>query len=102
LTHLDLFGWVGGFSSAPTVERLDVQRLDKESQFASLKNKSTALRLLWIACGTEDHLITTNRQLVALLKSRDVPVTAVETPGMHDWQVWRDNLAHFSALIFQK
>ena len=102
LTHLDLFGWVGGFSSAPTVERLDVQRLDKESQFASLKNKSTALRLLWIACGTEDHLITTNRQLVALLKSRDVPVTAVETPGMHDWQVWRDDLAHFSALIFQK
>ncbi|MGB6385586.1 MAG: alpha/beta hydrolase-fold protein [Terriglobales bacterium] len=101
LTHPDLFGWVGGFSSAPTVERLDVEHLDKEEQFAPLKRKNTALRLLWIACGTEDHLITTNRQLVALLKSRDVPVTVIETPGMHTWQVWRDNLAHFVALIFQ-
>jgi enterochelin esterase-like enzyme len=100
LTHPDLFGWVGGFSSAPTVERLDVEHLDKEG-FASLKKKSTALRLLWIACGTEDHLITTNRQLVALLKSRDVPVTAIETPGMHTWQVWRDNLAQFTPLLFQ-
>lgn len=100
LTHPDLFGWVGGFSSAPTVERLDVERLDKE-EFAPLKNKKTALRLLWIACGTEDHLITTNRQLVAMLKSKDVPVTAIETPGMHTWQVWRDNLAHFAPLLFQ-
>jgi enterochelin esterase family protein len=100
LTHSDLFGWVGGFSSAPTVERLDVEHLDKE-EFAPLKKKSTALRLLWIACGTEDHLITTNRQLVALLKSRDVPVTAIETPGMHTWQVWRNNLAQFAPLLFQ-
>jgi enterochelin esterase family protein len=101
LTHSDRFAWVGGFSSAPTAERLDVQRIDKNEQFAQLKQKSTALRLLWIACGTEDHLITTNRQLVALLKSRDVPLTAVETSGMHTWQVWRDNLSHFAALIFQ-
>ena len=101
-THPDLFGWVGGFSSAPTVERLAVERLDKEDQFGELKKKNTSLRLLWIACGTEDHLITTNRQLVALLKSRDVPVTAVETPGMHSWQVWRDNLAHFAPLIFEE
>jgi enterochelin esterase-like enzyme len=102
LTHSDLFGWVGGFSSAPTVERLDVERLDKKDQFAPLKRKSTALHLLWIACGTEDHLITTNRQLVALLKGKDVPVTAIETPGMHTWQVWRDNLAHFAPLLFQE
>jgi enterochelin esterase family protein len=100
LTHPDLFGWVGGFSSAPTVERLEVEHLDKE-EFAPLKNKKTALRLLWIACGTEDHLITANRQLVAMLKSKDVPVTVVETPGMHTWQVWRDNLAHFTPLLFQ-
>jgi enterochelin esterase-like enzyme len=39
--------------------------------------------------------------LIAWLKSRGMPVTAIETPGMHDWMVWRDNLSHFVPLLFQ-
>ena len=66
-----------------------------------LNRKATDLHLLWIACGTEDHLITPNRKFVAWLKSKDAPVTAIETPGMHTWMVWSDNLAHFASLIFQ-
>ena len=31
-----------------------------------------------------------------------MPVTAIETPGMHTWMVWRDNLIHFTPLLFQK
>ena len=30
-----------------------------------------------------------------------MPVTAIETPGMHTWLVWRDNLIHFAPLLFQ-
>ena len=39
--------------------------------------------------------------LVAYLKSQDMPVTAIETPGLHTWPVWRDNLTHFAPLLFQ-
>jgi hypothetical protein len=30
------------------------------------------------------------------------PVTAIETPGHHQWPVWRDNLINFASLLFQK
>jgi enterochelin esterase-like enzyme len=76
--------------------------LDKDERLATLSGKSAALHLLWVACGTEDDLITPNRKLIAWLKTRDVPLTAIETPGMHTWMVWRDNLAHFAPLLFQK
>jgi enterochelin esterase-like enzyme len=93
LTHPEQFGWVGGFSSA-------VGHREKD-ELAALSGKSAGLHLLWIACGTADDLITPNRKFIAWLRSKDVPLTAVETPGMHTWMVWRDNLAHFAPLLFQ-
>jgi len=94
LTHLEQFGWVGGFSSA-------LGHREKDG-VATLSGNRIGLNLLWIACGTEDDLITPNRQFIAWLKAKDIPVTAIETPGMHNWMVWRDNLAHFAPLLFQK
>ena len=94
LTHPEQFGWVGGFSSALGHREQDA--------LAALSGKAAALHLLWIACGTDEELITPNRKFIAWLKTKDVPVTAVETPGMHTWMVWRDNLAHFAPLLFQK
>jgi enterochelin esterase-like enzyme len=92
LSHPELFAWVGGFSSA--MINHDEERL------AMLDGKRANLRLLWIACGTEEQLLAPNRKFVAWLKSKDVAVTAVETPGRHTWMVWRDDLARFAPLIF--
>ena len=39
---------------------------------------------------------------VDFLKTKDMPVTQIETPGLHTWMVWRDNLIHFTPLLFQK
>jgi enterochelin esterase-like enzyme len=94
LTHTDQFAWIGGFSSA-------IHNLDYSKQLASLDPKTANLRLLWIACGTEDSLIKPNRGFVAFLKTKDMPVTQIETPGFHTWMVWRDNLIHFTPLLFQ-
>jgi enterochelin esterase-like enzyme len=94
LTHTGQFAWVGGFSSA-------VQSLDYTKQLTSLDPKTANLRLLWIACGTEEGLIEPNRKFIAFLKSKDMPVTQIETPGLHTWMVWRDNLVHFAPLLFQ-
>jgi len=89
------FAWIGGFSSA-------VHNLDYEHQFATLDPKTAELKLLWIACGTEDGLIEPNRKMIAFLKAKGMPVTQIETPGLHDSLVWRDNLIHFAPLLFQK
>ncbi len=93
LTHPEIFGWVGGFSSAVGHH--------EERQLATLHGKIAGLHLLWIACGTDDDLITPNRDFIAWLKTKDVPVTPIETPGLHNWMVWRDNLVHFASLLFQ-
>jgi len=94
LTHPDQFAWIGGFSSA-------VHNLDYTKTLASLNPKAADLRLLWVACGTEDSLINPNRELIAFLKTKDMSVTSIETPGFHTWMVWRDNLVHFAPLLFQ-
>ncbi len=78
-----------------------MHNLDYEKQLAALDPKTAKLSLLWIACGTEDALIDPNRKFVTFLKSKEMPVTQIETPGRHTWQVWRDNLTHFAPLLFQ-
>jgi len=95
LTHTTEFAWIGGFSSA-------VHNLNYTDKLASLDPKTANLRLLWVACGTEDSLIEPNRKLVAFLKTKEMPVTSIETPGLHSWLVWRDNLIHFTPLLFQQ
>jgi len=95
LTHTGQFAWIGGFSSA-------VHNLNYAQVLASLDPKTANLRLLWIACGTEDHLIEPNRKFIAFLKTKEMPVTQIETPGLHSWLVWRDNLIHFVPLLFQE
>jgi enterochelin esterase-like enzyme len=94
LTHSDKFAWVGGFSSA-------VHNLDYHTQLAALNPKTADLRLLWIAVGTDEPLLNPNREFIAWLKSKDMPVTQFETPGMHTWMVWRNDLIHFAPLLFQ-
>ncbi len=95
LNNLDKFSWVGAFSSGGIPD-------DFEKDFPSLDARANQqLHLLWIACGTEDHLITVNRDLRVWLKTRGVKVTEIETPGMHTWMVWRRNLAEFAQLLFR-
>lgn len=100
LNHPETFDWVGAFSAAG-YGPFDAKFPDVNAKTAQHR------RLLWIACGVDDKyisetpLITVNRQFVSWLHSKSIPVTFVETPGMHQWQVWRDNLVHFAPLLFQ-
>lgn len=95
LNALDRFAWVGAFSAggggtdyAATYPALDAKANDK-------------LRLLWVACGTEDRLIEPNRKFLDWLSSKSIHFTRIETPGAHTWLVWRRNLAAFAPLLFQ-
>lgn len=95
LNNLDKFGWIGAFSSA-------LWGADYSGQFPALTDKSNSqLRLLWIACGKQDGLFGGNQQFCAWLQSRKVRYTWVETPGDHNFRVWRRNLSAFAPLLFQ-
>jgi enterochelin esterase-like enzyme len=95
LNNLDKFAWIGAFSAGGMPD-------DFDKDFPGLDAKANQqLRLLWIACGTEDHLITVNRNLREWLKTKGVAHIDIETPGMHTWMVWRRNLAEFAGLLFK-
>jgi enterochelin esterase-like enzyme len=95
LTAADHFGWIGAFSTGGLNENFD-------QQFTEMKPHDVArLNLLWIACGTDDHLIDVNRRLRQWLTTKGVKHTDIETPGAHTWMVWRRNLTAFAPLLFQ-
>ncbi|HEY3971350.1 MAG TPA: alpha/beta hydrolase-fold protein [Candidatus Sulfotelmatobacter sp.] len=95
LNNLDKFAWVGAFSSGGLPDEF-------EKDFPGVDIKANQqLKLLWIACGTEDRLITVNRKLRGWLKSKGVQHVDIETPGMHTWMVWRRNLTEFAPLLFR-
>lgn len=95
LNNLDKFAWIGAFSSGGIPDNFD-------QDFPGLDAKANQqIRLLWIACGTEDRLITVNRNLREWLKTKGIQHTDIETPGMHTWMVWRRNLAEFAGLLFR-
>lgn len=95
LNALDRFAWVGSFSAGGAAE-------DYDATFPKLDSKANSeLKLLWIACGTEDRLITPNRKFRDWLTSKGIHFTPIETPGMHTWMVWRRNLAAFAPLLFR-
>jgi enterochelin esterase family protein len=96
LNALDRFAWIGAFSSGGVSEDFNVDFPALDSQ------ANTHLRLLWIACGTDDHLIDVNRKFRDWLKSKGIQHTDIETPGAHTWMVWRRNLASFAPLLFQR
>jgi enterochelin esterase-like enzyme len=95
LNNLEKFGWIGSFSAGGMGEDYDVlfPKLDTSA--------NNHLSVLWIACGTEDRLIGTNRKFRDFLTSKSIKFTPIETPGMHTWMVWRRNLAAFAPLLFQ-
>jgi enterochelin esterase family protein len=96
LNRLDHFAWIGAFSSGGLGD-------DPNAEFPHLDSKAnTQLRLLWIACGTDDRLIGANRKFRDWLNSKGLQHTDVDTPGAHTWMVWRRNLASFASLLFQK
>jgi enterochelin esterase-like enzyme len=95
LNSLDKFAWIGAFSSGGIPE-------DFDKDFPSLDaSAAKQVRLLWVACGTDDHLIDINRNFREWLKSRNIPHTDIEAPGAHTWMVWRRNLAAFAPLLFR-
>ncbi len=101
LRHLELFAWVGEFSSglvSDTEFHLD-QHLPGFLDHPNDVNQK--LRLLFLSCGTEDPRFAGQLDLADTLKQHKIHYTWYATPGAHEWKVWRHSLAEFAQNIFQ-
>ena len=95
LAHMDVFTFVGGFSSAPNTNTPEVLIPDVEKTKAENK-------LLWMVCGNKDGLMYNSSRLKAFCDEHGVPCTLIEFPdGEHNFIVWKYGLYNFAQLIFK-
>jgi len=95
LGHLELFGWIGAFSSAvPRGQKLD-------ELLAEPNSVNEKLKLLWVGCGRSDFLFRQNQSLIDRLNAEKIKHVSHITDGAHEWQLWRRYLNEFVPLLFQ-
>jgi enterochelin esterase-like enzyme len=116
LKHIDQFAYVAGMSSAFVMypgamsggrgegrgapAQIDQALFTKV--FPDFNAKDAAkLKLLYVACGTDDSLLGVNRAFKGWLKEKGISFKDVETPGAHTWSVWRGDLTQVAPMLFQ-
>ena len=95
LGNLDLFGWVGAFSSA--IPEQDLGKL-----LAKPESINEKLELLWIGCGRKDFLIEANQKFLERLKTEKIKHVGNITEGAHEWRIWRNYLNELAPLLFKQ
>ena len=61
---------------------------DPKALLLKLKEEGRPVPKMYLCCGTEDDLITANRDFRDFLNENGVDLTYVEGPGKHDWVFW--------------
>jgi enterochelin esterase-like enzyme len=101
LRNPDKFAWVGEFSSGA----FSLAGFDLEKQVPGFLQNSASvnrnLKLLFLGCGTEDTRYQAHSRLVALLEKNRIRHEFRDTPGEHEWKVWRHLLAEFMPKLFR-
>lgn len=94
LGNLEVFAWIGGFSSAPNTKKPELLLPHPEEARKKLK-------VLWISCGDNDNLISFSQRTHDYLDANSVPHIYYVEPGVHDFNVWKNDLYMFSQLLFK-
>lgn len=94
LRNLNMFAWVGGFSSAPNTQ--PARTLIPEPSAAKDK-----LRLLWVSCGDKDGLMSISKPFHEYLTQMDIPHIWHVDSGGHTWPVWKNDLYLIANLLFK-
>ncbi len=83
----------------PMIEDIfgDVSKLvdsdrNPEVQLRRLKESGAPIPRLYLACGTEDALVRSNRQFRDFLKAEGADFAYDEGPGRHNWTFWNQYL----------
>jgi enterochelin esterase-like enzyme len=103
LGHLDTFSYVGIMSAGLIGNRASAAAgPDPIAPLAA--NPAAAnkqLKLLWIACGTEDTAMVGARSTHEALEKAGIQHVFLETEGAHHWRVWRRYLHDVAPLLFR-
>jgi enterochelin esterase family protein len=102
LKHLDLFAWVGQFSSGLVSDRdfkLDSHLPGFLDHPQEINHK---LKMLFLSCGTEDPRLPGQLDLMDTLKQHGIRYVWYPTPGAHEWKVWRHAFSEFAQRVFQQ
>jgi S-formylglutathione hydrolase FrmB len=83
-----------GAEDSPTRAANDVFKLVREMP----AEKAKTLPFIYLDCGTEDGLISTNREFSNLLLEKKIPHESRELPGKHDWIFWDAQVQEFLEL----
>jgi putative tributyrin esterase len=65
-------------------------------------NRIAGLPYLYLDCGTEDGLVSSNQQFSALLREKKIPHEYRELPGEHNWAYWDQQVSEVLKLATQK
>jgi len=124
LNHPDMFAWVASFSGAiiawpgamiaaqapaqkdaagPPIPRYgfnpDAVTKNVPGLNESINNK---LRLLYLSCGLDDGLITSNKEFEDWLTAHNIRFKHEEVPGYaHVWSFWRKSLVDVAPILFR-
>jgi enterochelin esterase family protein len=100
-TNLDRYAYIGVYSSGVFGIGDDTSWEDAHrSQLDDAKVRA-GLKLLWFATGSEDCLLDTTKQTVAMFDRHGFDVKYVESGGGHTWINWREYLATFAPQLFK-
>lgn len=91
---LTTFGPAGSATRAQN----DLIKITREISVEGIK----ALPAIYLDCGTEDILFTTNRGYADLLVQRKIPHEFRELPGSHNWQYWDQQVQVILSLAAQR
>ena len=61
---------------------------DPKALLLKMKEEGRPVPKMYLCCGTEDGLVTANRDFRDFLNENGVDLTYVEGPGKHDWVFW--------------
>ena len=87
----DLFSFIGAFSGGTSY------RSDLEKAGPAALNK---YRLIWLGCGTDDSLYSSNKAVADWMDANDVRHIFRSIPGAHVWPVWHKFLAEAAPQLF--
>jgi enterochelin esterase-like enzyme len=93
LRHLDLFAYLGGFSSALFG--------DSSALVSDPAAASKQLRLLWLSCGDQDRLMDASKTFHTSLEQKNVAHLWHVDSGAHTWPVWKNDLYLLAQRLFR-
>jgi enterochelin esterase-like enzyme len=100
LRNLDKFAWIGEFSAGLLSDK-DFKVDELLPGIVNPDNLNNKLKLFWIGCGTDDPRYNGHLVLVNELNKKGIHNEFHDTPGGHEWKVWRVQLAGFLQKIFK-